>query len=198
MGAVSGARLWAVLALSLTSACNPFAGFGDCASREIELKDVDVDVDAATERALGKHTGTLTWTRPGRSTSLFVEVARSEAEPAYGDSNCDGELEEIVVPLRITVESDDGLVATEQKHYLSLDLAGAFKSLSPPATGGAVSFDELKAQGITPADWVSNFSPVLSLPLSEPDLRPQAGAVTADIGGPSARMTVVLGEVTFP
>jgi hypothetical protein len=197
MGAIVG-RALVVWALSGATACNPFEGFAECDSRNITLDSVNVDANAASDGLLGDYTGALTWTRTGMATSLLVSVARSDARKIVAESDCDGKLDGFTVPLRISATSDDGLVAIEREHDVTLDESGAFKAISPPAIEGAVSFSALKAEGITPAEWVSNFSPSLSLPLSVPDLIPQNGTVAAEVGPFDNRMTVVLGEIEFP
>ena len=198
MGVALG-RALVVLALSgVSTACNPFDGFAECDYRNIPLDSVEVDANAASEVLLGDYTGTLTWTQTGVVTSLLVTVARSDEKTIVAKSDCDGKLDGFMVPLRISATSDDGLVATEREHEVTLDESGAFERISPQVIEGAVSFDALKAEGTTPTDWVSNFSPRLRLPLSFPDLLPQDGTVAAEVGPDDNRMTFVLGAIKFP
>ena len=187
----------AVQVLSGALGCNPFDAFAECDDNNIRLEDVAVDVESASEASLGDYTGTLTWTLTQRATSVFVRVARSDEKPISPNTDCDGNLDGFTVPLRVLVESDDGLVALNREHTLALDAVGAFKSISPPAIVGPVSFEALKAQGLTPSGWVSNFSPSLRLPLEVPGLTPQSGVVAAETGPRENRSIFVLGELQF-
>ena len=198
MGSVTGWRsvLGMMVAVSGGAACNPFAGFAECGYQNITLDEGDVDVEAKSEALLGDHSGTLTWTRTGTTTSLLVSIARSE-DPITAESDCDGNLDGFHVPLVGSVTSDDGLVAIEVQMGAQLDEQGELESI-PPAIGGSVDFDTLKAAGVTPPEWISNFFPLLKIPLSVPGVTPQGGAISVEHGTFDNRMTTVLAEITFP
>jgi hypothetical protein len=199
MGSVAGFRVLMGLVMALGSgvACNPFDAFAECDYQNITLDEVDVDVDAKSEALLGEYPGTLTWTRTGDTTSVLVSIARSD-DPITAESDCDGNLDGFEVPLALSVTSDDRLVAIEGGGPVArLDEHGEVESI-PTAVGGPVSFDALKAAGITPPEWISNFFPVLMIPLSAPGATPQDGNISVEHGTSDKPMTTVLAEITFP
>lgn len=197
MAGVTGSGWWVAFALALGTGCNPFDAFAECAYRSIPLESVDVDVEARRDSFLGDHAGTLTWARTETTTTLLVRISPS-LRPIVARSDCDGELDGFAIPLDIAVSSDDGLVAFQSQHELRLDETGTFETVSPAAIVAELSFESLKAAGVTPPDWVSNFSPLLRVPLSEPELTPDSGTVTDEVGPHDARRTVVLGVIEFP
>jgi hypothetical protein len=185
-----------VTLFTLSSGCFLQAG-AEC---DTGTPPLDTKMAAAAETAAraftGDYDGTLTWTRTGATTPIHLAVTRSAEKSIEGMADCNGTTDGFMVPMKLSVNSDDGLVQpSEVQAALQLDLSGAFVWKNPDGFSGDVSFDALKAAGLTPPEWGANFFPKVHIPFHERDLKPLDGTVS--VPG-TTRQEVVLGTVHFP
>jgi hypothetical protein len=172
--------------------------FGECEFSSRPLAQGEpvngVSPDLVVEPLLATHTAALDWTLPQQSTSLAVEVSRTGAARLETADCPGGDVERhFELPAEVRVTSADGVISHVRRLDISLDSQGNIERLEPIAI--PLSYEELRAAGLTDPRTISGPSVRFSLHLDAATLAPEDSTidVVSTVTGTSS-----IASVDFP